>query len=234
MRYGINDPFNRAFPRPYYGNPVRSRGGRTSRAQYVNAMRAEHQRRQDDIRRRQEALRQEEALEAEPESSPMAAHGRDDAEDEGVEAPAHDIAPVALTTSVADYVDEAKRRIERASRADVEQQRRAILRDMLVVYDDLERTLEATQANMTEDSEMTSLVSGITIVRDRFVEKLAKHGARPIDSDNAAFDPLCHEAIGTTSVEPEREGLVLHTIRRGFRIGEELLRPAQVMVGKAS
>ena len=276
MRYGINDPWNHPLSGRFHANGARRRSPRVpqpipvrgqqrreaqpltphSRAQYLNAVRAEQLRRDENRRRslheeaqqrealREEALRREqlvaeaasidESTDEPPTSSRTTAQSQAPTTNQSPESPPSNVTPITRTTNAADYVEEARQRIERASRAEVEQQRRDILRDMLVVYDDLDRTLTAAETNTNNDNpQMAALIEGITMVRDRFIEKLAQHGAQLIDSDGAPFDPQRHEAIGTTPVEPDQDGIVVHTIERGFVIGEELLRPARVMVGKA-
>ena len=63
---------------------------------------------------------------------------------------------------------------------------------------------------------------------------LAGSGVEPIESVGKEFDPEVHEAVETVSVEPELEGKVVAEYDRGYRMGERLLRPARVKVGRAS
>ncbi len=130
-------------------------------------------------------------------------------------------------------VDDARQRLERDSQTQVEQQRRAIVRDMLTVYDDLERTLSASNDSTSEpDDRSSALLQGIEMVRDSFLDKLAQHGAAPFDNDGQRFDPHRHEAIGTEPVAAAQVGTIVRTLQRGFTMSDQVLRPARVLVGK--
>jgi molecular chaperone GrpE len=48
------------------------------------------------------------------------------------------------------------------------------------------------------------------------------------------FDPELHEAVDTEEADPEMDGIVLGEYSRGYRMGDRLLRPARVKVGRAS
>lgn len=62
---------------------------------------------------------------------------------------------------------------------------------------------------------------------------LQKHGVRQQAALGERFDPARHEAVSVQVVgEAERDGMVLAVAREGYQLGEELLRPARVVVGK--
>ena len=63
-----------------------------------------------------------------------------------------------------------------------------------------------------------------------FVKALREAGAEPIDSVGAPFDPRLHEAVATVPSNDAEPGTVVGEIRRGWRLGDQLLRPAQVAV----
>ena len=71
------------------------------------------------------------------------------------------------------------------------------------------------------------------MVRRQFLSKLEGLGVKPIDSTDTRFDPLLHEAISTVpAASPDQDGMVVGVIRQGYRIGDEVLRPAAVAVAK--
>jgi molecular chaperone GrpE len=63
---------------------------------------------------------------------------------------------------------------------------------------------------------------------------LAQTGAEPVEALAQPFDPELHEAVDTTDVEPELDGTVTAQYARGYRLGNQLLRPARVQVGRAN
>lgn len=72
------------------------------------------------------------------------------------------------------------------------------------------------------------------MVRRQFLSKLEGFGVTRIVAEGQPFDPQLHEAISTVPASsPEQDGLVVGTVRSGYRIGDDVLRPAAVAVAKA-
>jgi molecular chaperone GrpE len=73
------------------------------------------------------------------------------------------------------------------------------------------------------------------MVRRQFLAKLEGFGVRPIDITlGVAFDPLLHEAVTTIPAQNDADdGRVAGVVRRGYRIHDDVLRPAAVAVAKA-
>jgi molecular chaperone GrpE len=77
-------------------------------------------------------------------------------------------------------------------------------------------------------------VQGVEMVRRQFLQKLEGFGVKRIESDQQRFDPSLHEAISSVPAQsPAQDGIVVGTVRTGYRIGDEVLRPAAVAVAKA-
>ncbi|MEO6213213.1 MAG: nucleotide exchange factor GrpE [Vicinamibacterales bacterium] len=126
--------------------------------------------------------------------------------------------------------EEARLRLRREISKDIERSRRDILADLLDVLDNLERALDSAKASASYDA----LLQGVEMVRRQFIGKLESFGVTRIDTDNQPFDPAVHEAISSVpAASPEQDGLVIGTVRSGYRIGEDVLRPAAVAVAKA-
>jgi len=126
--------------------------------------------------------------------------------------------------------EEARLRLRREISKDVERSRRDILSEMLEVVDNLDRALDSAKASASYEA----LVQGVEMVRRQFVAKLESFGVKRIETENQPFDPALHEAISSVpAASPEQDGLVVGTVRNGYRIGEDVLRPAAVAVAKA-
>jgi molecular chaperone GrpE len=65
------------------------------------------------------------------------------------------------------------------------------------------------------------------------LDLLRKRGVRPIDAVGADFDPNFHQAVIHEVSSEHREGEVMQELRRGYMLGDRLLRPAMVKVAKA-
>jgi len=106
-----------------------------------------------------------------------------------------------------------------------------ILNELLPVMDHLELALKAVDAH-EETGE--AFVEGVRLVLEQLLAVLAKFGLEPLDAEEQRFDPDLHEAVSHLPSESVREGDVLTQIRRGYRLGDRLLRPAQVVVSSGS
>jgi molecular chaperone GrpE len=125
--------------------------------------------------------------------------------------------------------EDARLRLRREIAKDVERARREVLAELLEVVDNLDRAIESARSGAAQDA----LIQGVEMVRRQFLAKLDMFGVSPIDAVNQPFDPTLHEAISSVPAEsPEQDGLVVGTVRTGYRIGSEVLRPASVAVAK--
>lgn len=127
----------------------------------------------------------------------------------------------------ANEFDEARLRLRREISKDIERGRREIIADLLEVLDNLDRALDANRVGASPDS----LLQGVELVRRQFLAKLESLGVRRIDAEGQAFDPLLHEAVSAVPTDADQDGRVVGVIRQGYRIHDEVLRPAAVAVG---
>ena len=127
--------------------------------------------------------------------------------------------------------EDARLRLRREISKDIERSRRDILADLLEVVDNLDRALNSARQGASQDA----LLQGIEMVRRQFLGKLESLGVKRIEADQQPFDPALHEAISTVpAASPEQDGIVVGTVRPGYRIGDDVLRPAAVAVAKGS
>ena len=131
--------------------------------------------------------------------------------------------------NAASEFEEARLRLRREISKDIERSRRDILAELLEVVDNLDRAIDSARAGASNDA----LLQGVEMVRRQFLAKLEGFGVRRIEVQNQPFDPTLHEAITSVPADsPEQDGLVVGTVRSGYRIGDEVLRPAAVAVAK--
>lgn len=137
----------------------------------------------------------------------------------------------AYKKEVGEGLDRTKQRLERDASQQLEQMRGQLAGPMLEVLDALERSLEAAAASGSPEA----LLQGVQMVHMLMVQKLQEMGLERIPAQDQPFDPAVHEALAVAPVEdPAHDGLVVREISPGFRLGERVVRPAQVMVGKVS
>jgi molecular chaperone GrpE len=125
--------------------------------------------------------------------------------------------------------DELRQRLARTADERVAREKAAFIAALLPVIDNLRRAVEAAESGGTQEA----LLDGLHGTISGFESAIAQAGAEPIEAEGQPFDPEIHEAVDTVEVEPEREGTVTAQYSRGYRLGNQLLRPARVQVGRA-
>ena len=106
-----------------------------------------------------------------------------------------------------------------------------VIRAMLPVLDDLERSLTVAEETGSEDSAFVSLRGGISLVHENFSGELRKFGLRRIQTAEVAFDEQLHEAVGhAPPTEEQKDGHVVYESQAGYRLGDQVLRHAKVIV----
>lgn len=129
--------------------------------------------------------------------------------------------------------EQARVRLRRDVGREVERGTRAVLTELLEVMDNLERAIGAARSADGTDAFM-GLRSGVELVRDQFLAKLEAFGVRRTPALGERFDAARHEAVTTTPVsDPAQDDMIVAVVRDGYSIGDDLLRPASVVVGKA-
>ena len=137
---------------------------------------------------------------------------------------------LAKYRNAASEFEDARLRLRREISKDIERNRRDILADLLDVVDNLDRALDSAG----KGGSLDALVQGVEMVRRQFLQKLEGFGVRRIEADHQPFDPTLHEAISSVPAQsPDQDGIVVGTVRTGYRIGDEVLRPAADAVAKA-
>lgn len=135
---------------------------------------------------------------------------------------------IAKYRQAASEFDEARLRLRREISKDIERSRREILADLLEVLDNLDRAIDAARASA---SPADALLQGVEMVRRQFLAKLEGFGVTRIDADAQRFDPNLHEAITRVpATSPGQDGMIVGIVRHGYRIGNDVLRPAGVAV----
>ena len=129
-----------------------------------------------------------------------------------------------LRRVAADF-DNYKKRQAREREQLLTQANERLVSNLLPVFDDLERALEAFEGNDPEQ-----IREGVALVHRALHTVLEREGISEINPDGERFDPHEHEALTMQRVPGAEEGTVLQVIQRGFRLGDRVVRPARVVV----
>ncbi|MCY4303989.1 MAG: nucleotide exchange factor GrpE [Aestuariivita sp.] len=125
--------------------------------------------------------------------------------------------------------ENARKRSDKARREAEKYGGSRFIRDMLPVYDNLNRALNATNDKRGEDEK--GLIDGIELTLREFSNVFKKHGIefiRPEVGDK--FDPTLHEAMFEAPVPDTKAGEIIEISADGVMLYDRLLRPAQVGV----
>ena len=106
-----------------------------------------------------------------------------------------------------------------------------LAREVTPVLDDLERAIQAAGLDPEGDSE-DGLAHGVLLVFRGLRDALARAGVEAVDPKGEKFDPMAHEALSTLKVEGTESGVVVEVMQKGYRLGEQLVRPARVVVSE--
>jgi molecular chaperone GrpE len=150
--------------------------------------------------------------------------------------------------------EDARARMRKELAKDAERSRRDVLVSLIEVVDNLDRAIDAAKAprrssaqaprpgsgqaprpgsGQAGDETRDLLLQGVEMVQQQFLAKLDGFGVKRIDALGAAFDPSLHEAVtAVPAPDAASDGRVMGVITHGYRIGDEVLRPALVAVGK--
>jgi len=124
--------------------------------------------------------------------------------------------------------DNYRKRIDRERRDQADAAVADAIEELLPIVDNLELALEAPVGG---DAEVYR--KGVELIYQQMTELLRKRGVKPIQTGGAEFDPRVHQAVVHEVSAEHREGEVMEELRRGYMLGERLLRPAMVKVAKA-
>lgn len=102
------------------------------------------------------------------------------------------------------------------------------LTTLLPVLDNLNLAVAASET----DSSLENLRNGVVGTARSFEQALMSVGVEAVPSVGSTFDPEIHEAIDMAEVDAEEDGKVTAEYSRGYRFGNQLLRPAKVQVGR--
>jgi molecular chaperone GrpE len=126
--------------------------------------------------------------------------------------------------------DNFRKRTERERQTLSEAAAADLIEELLPLVDDLERALQVEAGTEGADAYRR----GVEMIHKRLLDLLAKRGVRPVDTEGALFDPHYHQAVSYEPSSAYRDGEIIEEFRRGYMLGDRLLRPSMVKVAKGA
>jgi molecular chaperone GrpE len=123
--------------------------------------------------------------------------------------------------------DETRQRLNRSADERATGEKAKFIESLLPALDNLNR------AAASVDASREVILEGIRSIATTFEAALTNAGVEPIQSVGEEFNPELHEAVDTEETGSEMDGKVIEEYSRGFRMGDRLLRPARVKVGRS-
>jgi len=131
-----------------------------------------------------------------------------------------------LLRALADF-DNYRRRVERDRGSAARSGKREIILRLLDVLDGFDRAL-----GHMDGAPASSIAAGVQALHRKLLGVLEAEGVTPMESLGEIFDPRFHEAIGAVESDEVESGAVAEELQRGYRWGEDVLRPARVRVAQ--
>jgi molecular chaperone GrpE len=132
-----------------------------------------------------------------------------------------------LLRTAADF-DNFRKRTRRAEDDATRRGREQMLKDLLPVFDNLERAIQHAESA----PDVASLAAGLRMVLKQLVDTLEKVGVKRITAVGQPFDPSRHEAIQQLESAEHAAGMVMAEVQPGYMMGDTLVRPTMVVVSK--
>ena len=131
--------------------------------------------------------------------------------------------------SVAD-LDNYRKRMAREKDDAIRYANASFLERLIPILDNFELGLQAAKAGGSQ----SAVFDGMTMVFKQLQEFLASCGVETIDATGEHFDPNLHEAIAQEENSEVEDGVVIRQLRKGYRLKDRLIRPANVVVSKGA
>jgi len=126
----------------------------------------------------------------------------------------------------ADFENYRKRAIREKEEA-VKYANASLIERLIPLIDNFEFGIQAARAEGSQ-----AVLVGLEMVAKQFQEFLTSVGVETVDAEGQPFDPNFHEAVGNEASDTVPEGNVVRQLRKGYKLRDRLIRPANVFVSK--
>ena len=125
--------------------------------------------------------------------------------------------------------DNARKRMERERLEFVKYANEGILLELLNILDDLERSIEARNANHQDPA---AFLKGIEMILAHLYEMLKRNGVKALEAKGKKFDPHAHEALMQEERDDVEDDVVIEEFQKGYMLEDRVIRTAKVKVAK--
>jgi molecular chaperone GrpE len=129
---------------------------------------------------------------------------------------------------IAAEMDNYRKRMEREKESLVKFGNERVIRDLLEVADNFDRTIDMLRGD--QDQKVKNLVFGLDMIQKQFIDTMGKHGLTPIESMGKEFDPNFHEAMSQEYAEGKKPNEVIKEFQKGYTLNGRVIRASKVVV----
>ena len=129
---------------------------------------------------------------------------------------------------IAAEMDNYRKRMEREKENLVKYGNERVIRDLLEVADNFDRTIDMLRGD--QDQKVKNLVFGLDMIQKQFVDTMGKHGLTPIEANGKEFDPNFHEAMAQEYAEGKKPNEVIKEFQKGYTLNGRVIRATKVVV----
>ena len=127
-------------------------------------------------------------------------------------------------------MENMKKRHERDMMTQVKYGNEKVLKGLVDVVDNLDRTIQAIAND--EDEKVKNIFVGVDMVKGQFIDTLKANGLEQIESLGKTFDPNFHEALAQQPAEGKEDEEIIQVYQEGYTLNGRLLRAAKVVIVK--
>lgn len=125
-------------------------------------------------------------------------------------------------------LDNFRRRVHQEQQQQNEQVKRRLIYDLMPLVDNF----RAVAIHLPAELKDNVWAQGVLHVTRQLEQLLQQYDVVPINEAGQPFNPVLHEAVATVEDETAGSGLVVEVMQAGYRIGDQVIRPAKVKVAK--
>ena len=128
-------------------------------------------------------------------------------------------------------VQKAKERIQN----EFNRRNAKIKSDLIIKFIEILDNFERALAIASQKHSFDSLLEGVELIRNQFIAALAEHDVTELNVEGQPFNPEFAEAVEVIAVESaEKDNMILEVVNKGYLMGDLLIRPAKVKIGRAT
>ena len=129
--------------------------------------------------------------------------------------------------------DEIRGRLQRSFDQKIDAAKADLVGGLLETLDNLKRAVAAAESSEGGQVDFKSLLDGVRSTLTIFEARLKALGLTEVASSGEDFNPEFHEAVEIVEADAENDNRVVSELQPGYKLGDRLLRPARVRVGRA-